>query len=288
MGVEKRERKVPVGRVEGKVALVTGAARGQGRSHAVRLAEEGADVIAIDACADIPGVPYPGGTETDMRETARLVRLLGRRVVTSIADVRNYSTLADAIDTGVSELGRLDIVCANAGIITTPSPANLMEENIWQVMIDINLTGVWHTCKASIPHLLAGRRGGSIVLTSSVAGLKAYPNIAHYVSAKHGVVGLMRALANELAPHMIRVNSVHPTQVDTPMIMNDAMFKLFLPESDHPTLEEFSAMSQQTAALPIPWVEPVDVSNAVLFLASEEARYITGVTLPIDGGCLAK
>jgi NAD(P)-dependent dehydrogenase (short-subunit alcohol dehydrogenase family) len=196
--------------------------------------------------------------------------------------------LADAIDTGVSELGRLDIVCANAGIITTPSPANLMEENIWQVMIDINLTGVWHTCKASIPHLLAGRRGGSIVLTSSVAGLKAYPNIAHYVSAKHGVVGLMRALANELAPHMIRVNSVHPTQVDTPMIMNDAMFKLFLPESDHPTLEEFAAMSQQTAALPIPWVEPVDVSNAVLFLASEEARYITGVTLPIDGGCLAK
>jgi (+)-trans-carveol dehydrogenase len=277
-----------VRRVEGKVALVTGAARGQGRSHAVRLAEEGADIIAVDVCADILGVPYAGGSEADLNETVNLVEALERRIVASVADVRDYRRLAAVIDAGVSEFGRLDIVCANAGISTTPAQVHLMEEDIWNVMIDINLTGVWHTCKAAIPHVIAGGRGGSFVLTSSVAGLKAYQNIAHYVAAKHGVVGLMRTLANELAPHMIRVNSVHPTQVDTPMIMNDAMFRLFLPEAERPTREEFAQASQETNALPIPWVESIDVSNAVLFLASDEARYITGATLPIDAGCLVK
>lgn len=276
------------GRVEGKVALVTGAARGQGRSHAVRLAEEGADIIAVDLCADIPGVPYSGGSTGDLAQTAKEVEALGRRVVTSVADVRDYADLAAAIDSGVDELGRLDIVCANAGISTTPAQAHLMDEAIWRVMIDINLTGVWHTCKAAIPHVIAGGRGGSLILTSSVAGCKAYANIAHYVSAKHGVVGLMRSLTQELAPHMIRVNSVHPTQVDTPMIMNDAMYRLFLPDSEAPTREDFASASQGTNLLPIPWVESIDVSNAVLFLASDEARYITGATLPVDAGCLAK
>jgi SDR family mycofactocin-dependent oxidoreductase len=277
-----------VGRVENKVALVTGAARGQGRSHAIRLAEEGADIIAVDVCADIPGVPYAGGSAEDLAQTVKHVEALDRRIVASTADVRDYTALTAAVDAGVAELGRLDIVCANAGISTTPAPAHLMEEDIWQVMIDINLTGVWHTCKAAVPHLIAGGRGGAIVLTSSVAGLKAYGNIAHYVSAKHGVVGLMRTLATELAGHMIRVNSVHPTQVDTPMIMNDAMFKLFLPEAEAPTREDFAPASQQTNLMPIPWVESIDVSNAVLFLASDEARYVTGVTLPVDAGCLAK
>ena len=154
-------------------------------------------------------------------------------------------------------------------------------------MIDINLTGVWHTAKAAIPHLRAAG-GGSIILTSSAAGLMAYPNIAHYVSAKHGVVGLMRTLALELAPDMIRVNSIHPTQVDTPMIQNEATYRLFRPDLDHPTRADFEPASQAMNALPIPWVDPVDISNAVLFLASDEARYITGVTLPVDAGCLIK
>jgi len=155
-------------------------------------------------------------------------------------------------------------------------------------MVDINLTGVWHTAKAAIPHLIEGGRGGSIVLTSSAAGLMAYPNIAHYVSAKHGVVGLMKTLALELAPHFIRVNSIHPTQVDTPMIQNEATWRLFRPDLDHPARADFEPASQAMNVLPIPWVEPVDISNAVLFLASDEARYITGVPLPVDAGCLIK
>jgi (+)-trans-carveol dehydrogenase len=277
-----------MGRVEGKVALVTGAARGQGRSHALRLAAEGADIIALDNCSDVAGVPYAGGTRDDLSTTVKMVEALDRRIVSSVADVRDYSGMASAVKAGVVALGRLDIVCANAGIITEPSPALLMEEDSWQVMLDVNLTGVWHTCKAAVPHVVAGERGGSVILISSVAGLKGHANIANYVSAKHGVVGLMRTLANELAPQMIRVNSIHPTQVDTPMIMNDVMLRLFVPDKDDPSPADFAVASQASNALPIPWVESVDVSNAVLFLASDESRYITGVTLPVDAGSLAR
>ncbi|MCW0216427.1 MAG: mycofactocin-coupled SDR family oxidoreductase [Pseudonocardia sp.] len=276
------------GRVEGKVALVTGAARGQGRSHAVRLAEEGADIIAVDITEQVEGMPYRTGTAEEMAETVALVEALDRRIVSIVADVRDVEALRAGVDPAVAELGRLDIVCANAGIGSAPHRTHEMPEDIWQQMIDINLTGVWHTCKVTVPHLLAGGRGGSLVLTSSAAGLKAYANIGHYVSAKHGVVGLMRTLAVELAPERIRVNSVHPTQVDTPMIMNDAAFRLFAPDVENPTREDFAPISQSMNALPIPWVDPVDISNAVLFLASDEARYITGVTLPVDAGCLVK
>ncbi|PXY27904.1 mycofactocin-coupled SDR family oxidoreductase [Prauserella muralis] len=275
------------GRVAGRVALVTGAARGQGRAHAVRLAEEGADVIAVDVCADLENVPYPLGTAADLAETARQVERLGRRVLARQADVRDLGALRAVVDEGVAELGRLDIVCANAGV-NQPAPAKDMPESVWRDVVDIDLGGVWRTCAAAIPHLIAGGRGGSLVLTSSAAGLKAYANIAHYTAAKHGVVGLTKTLAQELAPHRIRVNTVSPTQVDTPMIMNEPMYRLFCPGVAEPTREDFAPVSQAMNALPVPWVEPRDVSDAVLFLASDEARYITGVALPVDAGVLIK
>jgi SDR family mycofactocin-dependent oxidoreductase len=276
------------GRVAGKVAFITGAARGQGRSHAIRLAQEGADIIAVDLLEDVPGIPYAGATEADLAETVKQVEALDRRIVAAKADVRDYAGLKSALDDGVAQLGRLDIVSANAGIGSSPYHSWEIDDATWQTMIDINLTGVWHTAKAAIPHLIEGGNGGAIILTSSAAGLQAYENISHYVSAKHGVVGLMRTLALELAPYSIRVNSLHPTQVDTPMIQNEATYRLFRPDLEHPTREDFAPASQSVNALPIPWVEPVDISNAVLFLASDEGRYITGVTLPVDAGTVIK
>jgi SDR family mycofactocin-dependent oxidoreductase len=275
------------GRVEGKVAFITGAARGQGRSHAIRLAEEGADIIAVDIAAQVGSVPYPMATPEDLAETVKEVEALDRRIVATQADTRDYPALKAALDDGVAQLGRLDIVSANAGIASYGLAAEL-DETTWQDMIDTNLTGVWHAAKAAIPHLIEQGTGGSIVLTSSTAGLKAIPNLAHYVSAKHGVVGLMRTLALELAPHSIRVNSVHPTGVNTPMVQNEASMQLFLPDVENPTVEQYAEVMGSLNALPIPWVEPRDISNAVLFLASDEARYITGVTLPVDAGSLAR
>jgi len=277
-----------MGRVEGKVAFVTGAARGQGRSHAIRLAEEGADIIAVDLCRQIDSVPYPMSTSDDLAETVKQVEALDRRIVASETDVRDGAALRAAVDEGVAQLGRLDIVAANAGIASTADGTVGLSDQEWQDMIDVNLTGVWQTCKAAVPHLVQGGRGGSMILTSSAAGLMAYPNIGHYVAAKHGVVGLMKTLALELAPHNIRVNSLHPTQVNTPMIMNETIYKLFLPDQEHPTAEGFAPVSQEMNALPIPWVEPADISNALVFLASDEARYITGVTLPVDAGAIIK
>jgi (+)-trans-carveol dehydrogenase len=275
-----------MGRVEGKVAFITGIARGQGRSHAVRLAQEGADIIGIDFMEEIPGAPYGRATEEELAETVKQVEALDRRIIASKADVRDFASIKKAVDDGVAQLGRLDIVSANAGISTAMGPAEDIEEEMWQNMLDTNLTGVWHTAKAAIPHLKKANNGGSLILTSSEAGLKAYQNIAHYVSAKHGVVGLMRTLALELAPLMIRVNSIHPTQVNTDMIMNEATYKLFDPTKEHPTKEDFAKSSQAVNALPIPWVEPVDISNAVLFFASDESRYVTGLALPVDAGSL--
>ena len=271
------------GRVEGKVAFITGVARGQGRSHAIRLAQEGADIIGVDLLEPIPGAPYDGATQEDLDDTVQQVEALDRRIITTKADVRDFDGLKAAVDAGVAELGRLDIVSANAGISTAMMPTDQLDEATWQNMIDTNLTGVWHTAKATIPHLKTGGRGGSIIMTSSEAGIRGYANIAHYVSAKHGVVGLMRTLAMELAPDSIRVNSIHPTQVDTPMIQNAATYDLFTGKQGS-SKDEFADASRAVIALPIPWVEAVDISNAVLFLASDEARYITGVPLPVDGG----
>jgi (+)-trans-carveol dehydrogenase len=277
-----------MGRVEGKVAFVTGAARGQGRSHAARLAEEGADVVLVDICRPIRGLPYEMPTSGDLKETARLVESHGRRALSVEADVRSLDDLRAAVDRGVSEFGVIDIVSANAGIVSYGGTAAELSSELWQDMIDINLTGVWHTAKASIPQMIAGGRGGSIIVTSSAAGLQAYTGLAHYVAAKHGVIGLMRTLALELAEHMIRVNAVLPTQVDTPMFMTDAAKQLFVPGVAEPSDEQFAAASQSMNVLPIPWVEAVDITNAVLFLASDESRYITGAALPVDAGTLVK
>jgi (+)-trans-carveol dehydrogenase len=276
-----------MGRVEGKVAFVTGAARGQGRSHCVRLAEEGADIIAIDICAQVDSITsYAMATPEDLAETVAQVEALDRRIIATQADVRNFTHLSRVLDEGVAALGRLDIVCANAGIYSQGRLVDLTEQT-WQEMIDVNLTGVWHTCKAAIPHLVAAG-GGSMILTSSAVGLKASQNIGHYGAAKHGVVGLMRTLALELAADMIRVNSVHPTGVDTLMIQNDTLYRQMLPDAEHPTREDVIPVMSSLNALPVPWVEPIDISNAVLFLASDEARYVTGVTFPVDAGMTIK
>jgi SDR family mycofactocin-dependent oxidoreductase len=276
------------GRVEGKVAFVSGAARGQGRSHAVRLAQEGADIIAIDICAPIDNVVYPASTPADLAETADLIKGHNRRVVTAQVDVRDYAALKSTVESGVEQLGRLDIIVANAGIGNGGNKLHKIRENIWQDMIDINLTGVWKTVKAGVPHLIDGGRGGSIVLTGSVGAMKALAHTGHYVAAKHGVVGLMRAFAVELGQHKIRVNSVHPTQVNTPMTMNDVTFRLFRPDLENPGPEDFAPFSQMMHTLPVPWVEAADISNAVLFFASDESRYVTGVSLPVDAGSLLK
>ncbi|MDT7770533.1 MAG: (+)-trans-carveol dehydrogenase [Mycobacterium sp.] len=281
------------GRVEGKVAFITGAARGQGRAHAVRLAQEGADIIAIDICKQIEGFLNPPSTPEDLAKTADLVRGHNRRIFTAEIDVRDYEALKAAVDSGVEQLGRLDVIVANAGISNAGSDdgdtLDKVSERDWQDMIDVNLSGVWKTVKAGVPHILAGGRGGSIVLTSSVNGFKAYNNLllGHYVASKHGVVGLMRAFAVELGQHMIRVNSVHPTFVNTPMLLNEGLYKMVRPDLENPGPDDLAPFCQAFHTLPIPWVEAEDISNAVLFLASDESRYITGVTLPIDAGqCL--
>ena len=276
------------GRVEGKVAFITGAARGQGRAHAVRLAQEGADIIAVDICKPIESVLIPLSTPEDLAETADLVKAHNRRIFTAEVDVRDYDALKSAVDTGVEQLGRLDIIVANAGIGNGGATLDKTSERDWTDMIDVNLAGVWKTVKAGVPHILAGGRGGSIILTSSVGGLKAYPHTGHYVAAKHGVVGLMRTFAVELGQHMIRVNSVHPTNVNTPLFMNEPTMRLFRPDLQNPGPDDLKAVAQMMHTLPVGWVEPEDISNAVLFLASDESRYITGVTLPIDAGSCLK
>jgi SDR family mycofactocin-dependent oxidoreductase len=276
------------GRVEGKVAFITGAARSQGRSHALRLAQEGADIIAVDIAGPVESIRmYPPATDEDLAETVRQVEALDRRIVATKADVRDSGALKAAVDEGVAQLGRLDIVLANAGVFEI-QPALELTDDAWQEMIDINLTGVWNTCKAALPHLVEGGRGGAVVLTSSTAGLKGLANTLHYTAAKHGVVGVMRTLANEFAPHRIRVNSVHPTSVDTVMIQNEKTWGLFQPDNPNPSRESAEPVFQSINALPVPWVEPVDISNAILFLVSDEARYITGVTLPVDAGFMIK
>jgi (+)-trans-carveol dehydrogenase len=275
-------------RVEGKVAFITGAARGQGRSHALRLAEEGADIIAIDACKAQPTVPYPGATEDDLAETVKGVESLGRRIVAHKADVRSFEQLRSALDDGVSKLGRLDIVVANAGIGSRAYQAHEIPDPVFTDMLDVNLTGVWRTCAVSVPHLKAGGRGGSIIITSSTGGLRGFANMAHYVSAKHGLVGLARTYAVELAQDWIRVNTIHPTAVPTALLLNDTHYRLFRPDLENPTAEDMVAPAQELNALPLPWIDPIDVSNAVLWLASDEARYVTGVALPVDAGLLAK
>ncbi|MEE6164096.1 MULTISPECIES: mycofactocin-coupled SDR family oxidoreductase [unclassified Mycolicibacterium] len=277
------------GRVEGKIALITGAARGQGRSHAVRLAQEGADIIAVDVCRPVSSNSViPASTPDDLAHTAELVKGLNRRIVTAEVDVRHFDALNAAVAGGVEQLGGLDIIVANAGIGNGGETLDKTSERDWDDMIGVNLSGVWKTVKAGVPHMLSQGRGGSIILTSSVGGLKAYPNTGHYIAAKHGVVGLMRTFAIELGQHSIRVNSVHPTNVNTPMFMNDGTMKLFRPDLENPGPDDMAVVAKLMHVLPVGWVEPVDISNAVLFLASDESRYVTGLPVTVDAGSMLK
>ena len=271
------------GLLAGQVAVVTGAARGQGRSHALALAREGASIIALDACAPIATVPYPLSAKADLETTAEQVEALGSRVVHGVVDVRDLAEMDQFIRDAVADLGRLDVVCANAGI-STPSPTLEMTEETWQTTIDINLTGVWKTCKATVPHIVAGNRGGSVIITSSSATAMISRNIAHYTASKHGLIGFMRVLAKELAPYRIRVNTLHPTGVNTPMILNEAMYRLFRPDLADPTREDFEASARSHHALGVSAVEPEDVSAAVIYLAGPSGRYVTGSTFMLDAG----
>lgn len=264
------------GRVAGKVAFITGAARGQGRAHAVRLAEEGADIIAIDLCGPVPDLQYPPATPEDLAETVRQVQALDRRIIASEVDVRDRDALMQAIDTGVAELGKLDVVVANAGICIVES-WDRVTPAIWQNTIDTNLTGVFNTVQLSAPHIIAQGQGGSIILTSSAAGIKGLPFLTPYVAAKHGVTGLGRAFAAELAKHNIRVNTLHPTGVETLMGEVGEAFTAHIDEN--PVLG-----GMLTNMLPVQLTQPRDQANAVLFLASDEAKYITAMAMTVDAG----
>jgi SDR family mycofactocin-dependent oxidoreductase len=270
--------------LEGRVALVTGAARGQGRSHAVALAEHGVDIIAVDLCQDIDTVSYALASSDDLDETVRLVEAQNRRIVACRADVRDMEALSVALDRGLAELGRLDIVIANAGI--APSSTPVADPALsWANVIGVNLTGVWNTTHLAKRVLKKGKRGGSIVITSSTAGLKGLgdgtPGGEAYVASKHGLVGLMRALALELAPHSIRVNTVHPTGTNTYMVMNPVMQDWIAENA------EIAAAGMQNA-LPVGLIEASDVTNAIVWLVSDMARYVTGVALPVDAGFTAR
>lgn len=273
-----------MGQLAGKVAFVTGAARGQGRSHAVRLAEEGADIIALDLCRSVDWMNYPLAGPDDLAGTVALVEKAGRRIVARQADVRDLPAVQAVVAEGLRELGRLDIVCANAGIIPPPALTWELDVDQWREVVDVNLNGVFITVKAAVPAMIEAGRGGSIALTSSGAALISSTHLSGYSATKAALLSLTRTLACELAPHLIRVNAICPTSVDTPMIQNDALYRLFRPDLDHPGRDDVAAEFQSKNLLPIPWVEPGDVSNAIAWLASDQARYITGVTLPVDAG----
>ncbi|MEZ0049318.1 SDR family mycofactocin-dependent oxidoreductase [Mycobacterium sp. MAA66] len=259
-----------------KVVVVTGAARGTGRTHCERFAEEGADVIALDI----------DSAAADLVSLAEAVRQRGRRCFTGVADVADLDAVVAAVDAGVAELGRLDVVVANAGMHSASAPSWEVTPEDWQRILGINLTGVWHTVKASVPHI--GDEGGSVVIISSTNGLRGTANTAPYTATKHAVVGLARTLANELGPKRIRVNTVHPGAVGTAMVLNEATFKRIRPDLENPTADDVAEVLSARNLLPVPWVEPVDVSNAVVFLASDEGRYITGTQLVVDAGLTQK
>jgi (+)-trans-carveol dehydrogenase len=275
-------------KLEGKVAFVTGAARGQGRSHSVRLAEDGADIVAIDICADIETVPYPMGTADELAETKELVEKAGRRCVTATADIRDEEQLAAAVAAAKEAFGKIDILVSNGGIWSQSTESWTLDADTWQTMIDVNLTGQWKTAKAVVPTMIEGGNGGAITITSSSIGLKATTGNVHYTTAKHGVIGLVRTLAHELAPHNIRVNALCPTTVNSPMITNDALYTLFRPDLDSPGLPDVEPGLRDLNLLDVSMMEPGEVSAAISWLVSDDARYVTGIALPIDAGSTAK
>ncbi len=271
-----------MGRFDGKVVLITGGARGQGRSHALKFAGEGADVAFCDIAAQIDTVPYPMSRQADLDETVKLVEELDRRCVGAVADVRDLGQVQAFVDRAKTELGRVDFLLANAGIFSFSTVAE-MDDTTWQQMIDTNLTGVFHAIRAVLPTMIE-QGFGRIVATSSMAGKMGFPNVGHYVAAKWGVIGLVKSVAREVAANGITVNAVCPTNVDTDMIQNTTAYQLFLPDSENPTREEAAVAFQTLNAIPIPWVEPIDISNTMAFLCSDDARYITGETIAVAAG----
>ncbi|MTD54450.1 mycofactocin-coupled SDR family oxidoreductase [Amycolatopsis pithecellobii] len=267
--------------LSGRVALITGGARGQGRSHALTLARAGADIAVCDACRPFDSVLYDMPDEDDLAETKKLVEELGRRCVAVKADVTVAAEVEDFVSTTISELGRIDFVVANAGIFSPGGPLWEISEQRFDETMAVDAKGVWLTIKYAVPHMLE-RRSGSIVLTSSMAGLEGNPNIGHYVAAKHAVVGLMRSLANEVGPYGIRVNALNPGTVNTKMVNFPAQYKLFNP--DNPTEQGMLDVMEGMQLLPGPFTEVEDQSNAVLWLCSDESRMVSGITLPVAGG----
>jgi SDR family mycofactocin-dependent oxidoreductase len=274
------------GRVQDKTVLITGAARGQGRSHAVALAREGADIVAVDMCAPIASVAYPLSTPSDLDETAKLVADAGRRVRTYIGDVRSPGDMQAATQLALDTFGKIDIVVANAGI-WTPGSVWEMDDQTWHDMIDVNLTGVFNTVRFAIPPMIE-RKSGSLVLISSTCGVKPLAWMPHYNAAKHGVMGLTKSLALDLGPYFVRANAVLPSTVNTPMIHNEPSYKIYRPDLENPTREEAMSGFYAHNAIPLPYVEPADVSEAVLFLASDASRYVTGLGLTVDLGTIQK
>ena len=276
------------GRMEGKVVFITGAARGMGRSHAVRLAQEGADIIGMDICAPIPGGQAPVATADDLAETVAAVEALDRRMVAFTGSTTDEDTLTSGLADGVAQLGRLDCAIANAGIGGVPNQVADMPAQDWRDVIETNLTGVFLTAKAAVPHIRAHGEGGSILLITSALGLRGMQNVSAYVAAKHGVVGLMRSLAIELAPDRIRVNSVHPTNVATPLVLNENTFRLFRPDLEAPGEDDVREAFTGLNLLEVPWIEPSDISEAVLYLAADSGRYVTGSLHKVDAGWITK
>ena len=274
-------------RFEGRVVLVSGVARGQGRNHAVRFAAEGAQIGGFDLCHDLEHAPYPLATEEDLAETVRLVEQAGGAMHAEVADVRDWDAVKRVAKAGLERFGRIDVVLANAGTYA-PMPVQFVAPDSWNETIDVNLTGVFHTVKAGIRSMVERNEGGAVIITSSTAGLKGFYGAPAYNAAKHGVVGLMRSLALELAPNQIRVNSVHPTSVGTPMILNDVFPKLVRMDLPDAGVDDAAEFLRTMQPMDVPWIDPDDVSNVVLFLASDEARYVTGTTLPVDAGALQK
>jgi SDR family mycofactocin-dependent oxidoreductase len=276
-----------MGQLDGKVAFITGIARGQGRSHAVTLAREGADIIGLDSCKQPATTPYPGATPEDLEETVRLVEETGRKIVAEQADVRDLAQVQAVFDAGIAQFGRVDIVLPNAGICAGGLTWEIAPE-AWQEMLDVNLTGPWNTVRVALPTMIEQGDGGSIVFTGSVDALKGSANISSYAASKHGVTGLMRSLANEVGRYGIRVNSINPGHVDTDMLGNEFVWRLFRPDLETPTKDDVVGSFAGTNLLPIPWMQPQDISNAILYLVSDAGRYATGTTQLLDSGFLAK
>jgi (+)-trans-carveol dehydrogenase len=255
----------------------------------VRLADEGADIITLDILADIETVPRSGSTQEDLDETVALVEKTGRRIIAQRADVRRLTELTSVVDSAVREFGRLDFILANAGIMAQPAFLAEMSEEQWKTTVDINLTGVFNTIRAGVPHLLAGGRGGSIVMTSSVAGVKGYPTYGNYVAAKHGVLGLMKVLAQELGPNNIRVNAILPSTVNTPMVQYKEFWQALRPDLEDPTIDDARVWFDQSVLLPgAGMVEPEDISAAAAWLCSDESRFVTGMDIRVDAGFFIK